>query len=100
MGNIGKNLTNVHNKSNVNTVNNELKITHTSSVNMDPTDIQNGNTSIPNTSKLTSFQRVVHIQSSRKNNSLSGYRLIDLNILSQTFNVLLCPTCENYSLEN
>ena len=66
---------------------------------MDTTDIENGNTSIPNTSKSASFQKVEHIQSPRKGNSLSGYRLIDLNILSQIFNVLLCPTYESDSLE-
>ena len=66
---------------------------------MDITDIQNGNTSTPNTSKSASFQKVEHIQSPRKDNSLSGYRLIDLNILSQIFNVLSCPTCESGSLE-
>ena len=74
MGNKGKNLTNVYNKSNVNIVNNELE-----------NDIQNGNTYTPNTSKSASFRKVEHMQSLRKDNSLSGYRLIDLNILSQVF---------------
>ena len=68
MGNKGKNLTNVYNKSNVNILNNELENTHT--------DIQSGNTSTPNTSKSASFPKVEHIQSRRKLNSLSGYRLI------------------------
>ena len=102
MGNKGKNLINVYNKSNVNIINNELENTRTTSVNVDTTDIQNGNTSTLNTSKSASFQKVEHIQhiqSPRKGNSLSGYRLIDLNILSQIFNVLLCPTCESDSLE-
>ena len=66
---------------------------------MDTTDIQNGNTSTPNTSKSASFQKEEHMQSPRKENSLSGYSLIDLNILSQIFNVLLYPTCESDSLE-
>ena len=34
------------------------------------------------------------MQSPRKDKRVSGYRLRDLNILSQIFNVLLCPTCE------
>ena len=54
MGNKGKNLTNVYNKSNVNIVNNELENTHTTSVNI----------------------QSVNIQSRQKLNSLSGYRLI------------------------
>ena len=73
MGNRGKNLTNAYNKSNVDIVNNEFENTHTTSVNMDTTDIQNGNTSTRNTSKSASFQKVEHIQSPRKDNSLSGY---------------------------
>ena len=43
IGNKGKHLTNVYNKSNVNIVNNVLESTHTTSVNMDTTDIQNCN---------------------------------------------------------
>ena len=70
MGNKGKNLTNVYNKSNVNMVKNELENTHTTSVNMNTTYIQNGNTSSPNTSKSACFQKVEHIQSPRKENSL------------------------------
>ena len=99
MGNKRKNLTNVYNKSNVNIVKNELENIHTTSVNMNTTYIQNGNTSSPNTSKSACFQKVEHIQSPQKENSLSEYRLIDLNILSQIFNVLLCSTCESDSLE-
>ena len=77
MGNKGKNLTNVYNKSNVNIVNNELENTHPTSVNINTNDIQNGNTSTPNTSKSGSFQKVECVQSPRKDNNLSGYRLID-----------------------
>ena len=99
IGNEGKKLANVYNKSNVNIINNELENNHTISVNMDTADIQNGNTFTPNTSKSASFRNLEHIQPPWKDNSLSGYRLIHLNILPQIFNVLLCPTCESDPLE-
>ena len=99
----------------VNNVNNDTAIVNTGIVNVNnndtvytaPPDVQNLNitedvpaTPPPLFSPSVSFSNVqpVEYQTPKEKDNISGYRIIDTEILSVIFSLLLCPQCEQRSL--
>ena len=57
-------------------------------------DFQNYKSSTPVTLESASFHRLERIKSPVKDRNISGFRMIDMKILSNVFSMLLRPICQ------